>query len=258
MWGLPYRRIVLTRSGVRLAAWHVPHPGSSRGLVLCHGHDNSRIAFAPTLAALHRAGFHLLLFDFRGMGVSQAAPCTYGYEEVRDVEAAVAWLREEAGVQSLGLYGLSMGGASALLAASRDPKIQAVVTDSAFASLAELVERRLLPLPPPLRRAMAEEISSLAETWTGASIREIAPEQALRDAAPRPMLFIHGSADLLVPVAHARRLAEATGADSEVWVVPHAWHVGSPWVAGVSRYSARIAAFLDRHVRPAGDAATPT
>lgn len=245
--GLPYRRVRLEHAGTRLAAWHIPREGSEAGLVLCHGHNDSRAQFSAMLRPLHDAGFHLLLFDFRSMGVSGGSHCTYGYREQGDVLAAVEWLRQEAGVRRVGLYGLSMGGASALLAAARDPGIEAVVTDCAFARLEEMVERRFLYLPHGLRAPVSQSVRYWAERWGGNRVEDVDPEAAVRGWRPRPLLVIQAGGDLLVPPEHGERLAAAGGEQASLWTVPGAWHVRSRQWAG-REYPRRVAGFFQQHL----------
>lgn len=248
--GLPYRRVTLQSDGARLAGWHVaprPEEDLRAGIVLCHGHNDSRMQFLPMLRRLRDAGFHTLLFDFRTMGASKGEVCTYGAYEKGDALAAVQWLRTEAGVERVGLYGISMGGATALLAAAEDPSIEAVVTDCAFARLEEMVERKFLMVPRGLRPQVAESVKHWSEKWAGVSVLGVDPEAALRGWRPRPLLVIHAERDLLVPVAHGRRLAEAGGDEAELWLIPRAGHVASRrWAPRV--YPRRVTDFFLRHL----------
>jgi pimeloyl-ACP methyl ester carboxylesterase len=240
--GLPVRRFALRGREVDLAAWHVPCPGSKAGLVLCHGHAASRGQFTRLLRPLHEAGFHLLLFDHRSMGVSPGI-CSYGFNERWDTLAAVDWLRREAGVERVGLYGVSMGGATALLAAAQDPEVRAVATDCAFARLDEMVERKLLIVPPGVRERVGASVRRWAERWTGAAVASVDPEQALREWEQRPLLVIQAEGDLLVPPEHGPRLAAAAGEGAELWMVPGAWHARCHLWAG-PEYPARLTAFF--------------
>jgi pimeloyl-ACP methyl ester carboxylesterase len=245
--GLRYRRFRLEVDGTRLAAWHVPCAGSRRGVVLCHGHNNCRSQLMSLVRPLHEAGFHVLLFDHRTMGLSGGSHCTYGYTEHRDVLAAADWLREEAAVEQVGLVGLSMGGACVLLAAAADPRIGAVVTECAFARLEEMVEQRFYALPESWRGPIGRSIRQWCEQWAGEVIAEVDPERALRGWEPRPLLLIHGEDDRLIPVEHAHRLAAAAGETAELWLVPGANHVGCHGKAG-DAYTERVVSFLRQHL----------
>jgi uncharacterized protein len=247
---LPYRVFRLKGDGVSLAAWHVPREGSRAGIVLCHGHNDCRAQFFHLLRPLHEAGFHLLLFDHRSMGLSGGRMCTYGHYEQHDVGAAVEWLRREAGCEQVGLLGYSMGGATALLAAAADPGVDAVVTDCAFARLSEMVERRFIHVPAPLRGSLSRSVRYWTERWTGITVTGVDPEAAVRGWKPRPLLVIHGERDLLIPLGHAERLTEAGGEQAELWAVPAAGHVACRRKMGRA-YADRLVLFFRRHLRNA-------
>lgn len=249
--GLSYRAVRLQGEGASLAAWHIPCEGSRAGLVLCHGHNNCRQQLLSLLRPLHQAGFHLLLFDFRSHGVSGGRICTYGFEEQKDVRAAVSWLREQAGVDEVGLYGISMGGSTALMAAAEDPQIRAVATDCAFARLEDMVQQRFFFLPPSLREPLGASVRECAERWVGPVIPTVDPEAAVRGWKPRPLLVIHGERDMLTPASHGERLARAGAPHSHLWIVPWAPHAGSRWVAG-AEYLRRLTGFFREHLPAAG------
>src|SRR5207248_1416848 len=81
--------------------------------------------------------FDVLAFDFRAHGESQGDHTTVGYDEARDVDAAVSFAAQR-DPQNVALLGLSMGGAAGLNAAPDLPAVRAVVTDSAFATLDDI------------------------------------------------------------------------------------------------------------------------
>jgi pimeloyl-ACP methyl ester carboxylesterase len=246
--GLRYRRFSLASGdGTRLAAWFVPREGSDVGIVLCHGHDDCRMQFLPLLRPLHEAGFNLILFDFRSMGLSGGRRCSYGYHERQDALAAVEWMRHEAGMRRLGIMGISMGGATALLAAAADPRIEAVVTDCAFASLEDMVAERFRVVPAPIRDSLGRSVAALAERWCDSRMAEVHPEAAVRSWRPRPYLAIHAGRDMLVPPSHGERLAAAGGELAQLWTVPGAWHARSRVWAG-REYHERVSAFFRRHL----------
>src|SRR6516162_7489762 len=70
------------------------------GLV-CHPHPlfggtmHNKVVF-HAMKALHSQGFSVLRFNFRGTGLSEGQHD--GREEVEDVRAALAWLKEEFGL----------------------------------------------------------------------------------------------------------------------------------------------------------------
>jgi alpha-beta hydrolase superfamily lysophospholipase len=81
--------------------------------------------------ALHDAGYHVLLFDVRGHGESEAGkgPQTYGPIESRDFVGAVRFLRTRADVdgERIGAIGMSAGGNIVLYGVDAAQPIKAVL-----------------------------------------------------------------------------------------------------------------------------------
>jgi uncharacterized protein len=249
-YGLPFETVRLTaHDGTRLAAWFVPRAGARAAVILCHGYPANRQTMLALVPPLHRAGFHVLAFDFRGLGESEGRACTLGHEEPGDVRAAVAYLRHrpEVDPHRIGALGWSMGAASTLIAAVDEPALRAVVADSAFARLDEMAEQRLRPLPQVVRDPLARSCRAWAERFAGCSAAEVSPLAAVRRMASRPVLFIHGQQDRLIPVRHARLLFAAAPAPRELWIVPRAGHVRSHRLVRAA-YERRVVAFFRRHL----------
>ena len=116
-----------------------------------------------------------------------------------------------------------MGGAVAILAAAKEPRIGAVVADTSYAEVRELLreQARIRARMP----AVVADLVLLAARAYRASIGRLRPIDLVHGIAPRPFLIVHGGQDVLVPVAHASRLAgRAPGA--ELWIVDEAGHCG--------------------------------
>jgi alpha/beta superfamily hydrolase len=82
----------------------------------------------------------LFCFDFAGCGKSEGEFISLGWHERDDVNVIVNYLRKERKVNTVGLWGRSMGAATALLHSSRDHSIAGLVLDSAFSDLKTLVQ----------------------------------------------------------------------------------------------------------------------
>ena len=106
-----------------------------------------------------------------------------------------------------------------------DERIRAVVSDSGYAEMRELVEGAL-PGASGLPAFFTPVTLTVAKSLLGLDVDEIRPENAVGNLAPRPVLIIHGTADATVPVAHAYRLASACPGAS-LWTLPGVEHVGA-------------------------------
>src|SRR5207302_9767306 len=77
-----------TCDGKRLSGkfWAQPHPAPT--IILCHGYRVPQVYLRPVAVLEYRAGYNVLLFDFRGHGKSERAVVSGGIAEVRDLQAA--------------------------------------------------------------------------------------------------------------------------------------------------------------------------
>lgn len=218
-------------SQLKLSGYFYPTQYSQAGIIVCHGFHGGAVDSHKAALLAQRAGYNVLTFDFRGCGESQGQTTSVGFYEVNDLLGAVAYMktRPEVNPQRIAVYGYSMGGAVAILAAERSNDIQAIVTDSTFASLHDLLRenfRHYYRLPRfPFRYA--------AVWWSRCFSRTIGkrvePALALKriGASGRriPHLIIHGKEDKGIPVANALRLYEASPGPKYLWIEPDAGHV---------------------------------
>src|SRR5438034_3198909 len=123
---------ITTDDGLRLAAWLAPRPGAP-AVVLLHGYPADRADMLPIAAGL-ASRFTVFLLDQRYFGRSEGRLTTLGFKERRDLGRALDFLATR-GVGAVGVFGFSLGGAVALLAAAEDPRIRAVAAYAPFADL---------------------------------------------------------------------------------------------------------------------------
>ena len=64
---------------------------------------------------LNAQGFAVLLFDFQAHGESPGRYLTFGYLELRDARAAFDFMRQRLPGEHIGVVGMSLGGAAAIL-----------------------------------------------------------------------------------------------------------------------------------------------
>jgi dipeptidyl aminopeptidase/acylaminoacyl peptidase len=208
-----YRSITLTTAdGVNLSAWYVPATGDGPAaahpaILLAHGLQDRKETMLHLVPWLHKAGYHVMLFDFRGHGASDKRPTTVGRDEALDIEAALDWLETEGVGGSVGGLGMSLGAAALVNAAAQDPRLDALVLDSLFADWSDTDFARDYRLPPDwLVPGVPSPVDLLPEIHA-------------------PILIIHGTADILTSVEHAQRLYAAANEPKYLWINDsgHAW-----------------------------------
>lgn len=228
-------------------------PGTIDGTVIIMVHGNGYNRDDPTIGTLDiaselvRHGYSVLMFDLRGYGESDGATVSGGYYEKRDVEGAAAFVKQ-LGYENIGVIGFSLGAVSTLLAAAEDEDIDVVVADSSYADLNDIMG------PEFKKRTKApafflRPILFMIDIMYGVDFAAIRPIAAVPEIFPRPILFIHGENDDMIPVAHAERLYEAADNPSdELWIVPGAGHTRS-FKTEPQVYIEKVVDFFDENLK---------
>jgi uncharacterized protein len=237
--GRPYRSVtVTTRDGLRLAGWYVP---SRNGAAVVS--YPTRLGQLPVARMLARHGYGVLLLDARGYDGSDGDPNMFGWDDAKDIDAAVAWLRRQPDVRGgrVGGIGFSVGGEMMLQAAAHNRGLRAVVSEGAGS---RTVREDLLRGP----RGWLAIPESAVQTTALAVISGTPPPPSLDDLvgriAPRPLLLIyagHGvDSEELNPTYF-----QAASAPKAVWRIASASHTGG-FQAAPRAYEARVGGFFDR------------
>lgn len=235
--------------GIRLAGVFIP--GTLKAtIILLHGFSRSKEQLLPHASFLHRAGFNILMFDFRGSGESGGSYITFGQKEQRDLQGALRYLKTRPDIDShrIGVFGFSMGGAVALLGALAVPQIRAVVVDSTFAQMTKVIQKNFrdyLPLVPFFPFGYLALI--YIRIRTGVYFPHIRPGRTIAQLGDCPVFIIHGSNDEKIPFSQAQELDRAAGGRAELWSVPDANHHGTYESTG-AEYEHRITSFFSKHL----------
>lgn len=213
--GLAPEDVTITaEDGTRLAGWLLARPGAP-ALILLHGYPAEKADLLPLAAALHPR-FTVLLVDLRSFGASGGRVTTLGHRERRDLRRVLDFL-EERGHGPVGVFGFSLGGAVAILAAAEDPRIRAVAAWSPFADL-RVLGREAYAHFWVLRHPLVELMRLWARIFLGADITRPSPAEAAQRLAI-PVLLLHSRQDEQIPVDHAERLREALSGNPMAEVV---------------------------------------
>jgi len=200
-----------TRHDKVLTGWFAAAPGAKTApaVVVMHGWGANASLMQGCLAPLHAAGLAVLLLDARCHGRSDGEPFTSLPRFAEDIEAGLAWLRQQPEVDAtqLAVIGHSVGAGAALLAATRHNEVRAVVSLSAFAHPHEVMLRYLASyrIPYPV---LGWYVLRHVQQVIGARFDAIAPLRSI-SRVTCPVLLVHGREDDMVPVNDARRLLAA-------------------------------------------------
>ncbi|HEY3010906.1 MAG TPA: alpha/beta fold hydrolase [Micromonosporaceae bacterium] len=213
-----------TSDGLRLGAWLVPAGRPDRGMtvLVAHGNAGNRADRATLAVALSRAGFAVLLFDYRGYAGNGGRPSEEGL--ARDARAAYRYLVENAGVppDRLIYFGESLGaGVVAELATSHPPA--ALVLRSPFVDLAAAGAAHYPYLPV---RALLRDRYPVAEHLAHVRV---------------PTCVVYGTADTVVPADQSRAVASRAAGPVSVLAIDGADHNDDALVDGPEVVAAVVA-----------------
>lgn len=242
--------------GLILRGWYIPGTEKReprKSIILCHGQMANKWDMLPLVPFLHEEGYSLLIFDFRAHGDSDGDICTIGFDEVKDLEAAVKCLQEQKRSEWIGVLGMSMGGSAAILAAANNAAIEAVVADCPFASLKETIydicRRDRLPV-------LGGWLGIQMCRWRfGMKVEEVNPERVIEKLSPRPVLLIQSVHDSIVSIRQTQSLFEAAREPRQLWMVENAAHVQAFQVDQEQYMKKVLAVFAENETKNSGQVA---
>lgn len=238
-----------TSDGIKISGWLMPSRGKRATIIYSHGLFRSRRELLERAIDLWRLGYGALLYDARNHGDSGQARVSFGYNERLDAEAAVRFLRDDLRTQDrIVMFGISMGAATALLAAAETPDVAAVISDSSFLTFRDTTDhhvRLFLHLPAfPL----SNEVRYLIEWRAGFDGSRLDALDAVKRIGDRPVLFIAAAHDKRMPPDIAQKLYEAsTSSGRDLLIVdgPGSEIHGHAYQADRELYINKIAQFLE-------------
>ena len=249
---LPFEDVTFKAAdGVPLQGWWVPAKGPARGtVILVHGLNRSRIEMVRKAPFLHAQGWNALLFDLRHHGASGGDASSFGAHEKQDVHAAAELARGKSPGPVV-LWGVSLGAASATLAAAEDPAVAGLVCDSSYRSLRDTVAHHMT-LARSWRWWMkivpSWPVGAEVVYWIGRRGKFDPDAVDVKAAAAklhgRPALFVCNSGDRRMPPEIAFDLKAAAGDHASVLVVPGNSH-GGAYRDGTAAYERAVAKVLE-------------
>lgn len=250
--GIVYEEVSFpSLDGVLLRGWYLAAGDDSTCVILIQGEDHHRDS--PGIGALDLASklalndFSVLLFDLRGRGESGATRGSAGNQELDDTLGAIAYVRKRGvGDRHIALLGFSLGAGLAVCAASREPAVGAVITDSAFRDLLDDYRGETL-LAACASWILIPIIRLMGVCFFKSDPGQVRPIRIV-GGLRQPILFIHGTQDSVLPAKESTALFESCGSSvKELWLVPGAEHVQS-FQTDKTEYLRRVTDFLHRNL----------
>lgn len=218
-------RDALIAAGVRIR----PYGISVGVLVLLHGRTGRKEDLLPIAERFAAAGFRCLIPDLPAHGDHRLQTARFG-SGAEEAALAGQVLQEARALFGLpegpaGLFGLSMGSAYAIRAASLDRTTwKALVVASGFDALDAVLSDALEPRLGRLAPVVLNAVSTAARGRNHTRLADIRPA-AWAQGVETPVMVLHGEGDSVVPVARGWNLYRAFPGPNKRWIsVPQAGH----------------------------------
>lgn len=239
--GMRYEPVQFTSAdGTRLSGWFLPaadrkNPKEAKGTVVhFHGNAQNMSTHWRFVAWLPKQDYNVLVFDYRGYGQSEGKPEPKGVFE--DSNAALNYVRSRQDVdpERLFVFGQSLGGTNAIAVVGSGNRagVKAAAIESTFYSYSSIAN----------------------DKFKGAGLLvsdEYAASKYVAAVSPIPLLFIHGTADQVIPVEHSKRLLADAREPKRLIEVQGAGHLEPMTTLRFgSAYRKALTAFFESSMQP--------
>jgi pimeloyl-ACP methyl ester carboxylesterase len=235
---------------VSVVGWYFP--GKRREVVvIVPAAGGSEVQLIPYIKFLHEAGYTVVAnysANNPRFGISWGMlKCKFALATARALNVL--------GFEKIAALGISEGAAGAIMAQARQPVFTAIVADSSYANLRQLILRS--PSISRLNPAFASTVLWEAQWWFGRPLSKISPANDAANLGNIPLLVIQNRGDKITPPEDGKAILYAGGVNSEIWIAPSDGH-GDAIYEVPTMYADRVIKFLNASFGIEAPAAAPT
>ena len=190
---LPYEDLKLKSGDGEIHAWFIPAKADKGTILFCHGNAGNLGHRISTVKIWNDLGYNLMIFDYRGFGISTGSPSEENCYE--DTKTCYEWLKDNNKLsKKLIIHGRSLGGGPATWAAL-NLSSHGLILESTFTSIPDMGRKQFPILPVDLI------------TYIEFPILERVSKLTI------PLLVLHSKDDEFIPYSMAERLAATGGVE---------------------------------------------
>ena len=206
-----------SKDGKKLHGWFVASSQARATLLWFHGNAGNLSHRLSNIQELLSLNLNIFIFDYRGYGKSEGEPD----EEGIYIDSLAAYDRilkiESVSVESLFLFGRSLGGICAVQTAFHKPA-RGLILESVFTSASDM-SRKIFPLIP-LGWAIRSKLDAISKV----------------PIVTFPKLFPHGNRDEIVPLDLGKKLFDAAAEPKTFYIIEGAGHNDTYIIGGREYY----------------------
>lgn len=243
--------IKAVNANLTLKAWYLPaNHQTNKTIVIAHGYMGNHEKMASYIRMFHNLGYNVLSPDDRGLGASEGNYISFGWADRLDYIKWIKLLLKKTGNnQTIGLFGVSMGGATVMMMSGQKlpHQVKAIVEDCGYSSVEaeltyELKHLFNLPKQPLITTAFWD-----AKLHTGINFFEASSVKQLHQNK-LPIFFIHGDSDTFVPTAMVYQNYAATTAKKQLWISQNTGHAMT-YYNYPKEYQQRVNAWFSQYLK---------
>lgn len=207
-------KIKSSEDGHEIPAVFIKNPQAKGIFLMVHGMGGTKYSLSTQGQIFYDLGFSLLIYDQRNSGDNLAPYNTYGVLESFDSLDAIAYIKKEYPDEKIILYGESYGGATSLIAASRDSSnIDYLILDCPLGDSREMVDEVLAKVEEEekIPQGFMKFLGNIfLKTRLGFGLEDIDSTKWARQAdISIPVLVINSKIDTMTPYHMGREVYES-------------------------------------------------
>ncbi len=234
-----------SKTGSELSGWYFAGDSTKGGALLMHGVRGNRLEMLDRAYFLNEAGYSVLIFDFQAHGESEGEEITFGYLESLDAEAAFEYLNNRLTVKSIGVIGMSLGGASALLGEAAE-QADALIIEAVYPTLVDAAKDRLEMRLGKIGRLFSPLITGQMKLRIGVSSNFLRPIDKMEQLST-PIMIIAGENDRRTHITESEKMFESAPEPKEFWPIVGAAHENFHAFVG-EEYEHRVMEFFEKNL----------
>lgn len=223
---------------------------SDKTVIFVHGITASRVGMYKYYSEFIKNGWNICGYDHRHHGKSDGGTPSFGYYEKYDLKSVSDFVFQNIpSTKKLLVYGESMGAATVLQYLPLDKRVTAVVVDSPYNNMKELIFYHLHAVKIPIffDKIVYFLSSSLIRILGKFSPSQVNPQKSLLSVNV-PVLFFHSSGDKVVP-SYMSEIMNKKYHNSDRFEIECEDHT-LEIVADRNKYVKKLKSFLRKNIDP--------
>lgn len=224
---------------------------ANKTIICVHGYKakDGLYDFGMSAKFLNSLGYNLLFVDNRAHGLSQGKYIGFGVLDSIDVNSWADYLVTNMNQETIILYGMSMGGATVMNAASCPDScpdscpIKAIIADCGFASGYDEVAYQIKKMYHLPSFPLVPISNILLKLLAKYSLKDKEAYKSIKNYHNN-LLIIHGGKDHFVPTSDAYKIFDNATCHKKILIVPGASHAKS-YLKDSKLYEQTFKEFLD-------------